>query len=407
MTRARLTALCCVLTASAGCESLLGLERTDPGEPTHAVAGMENAHEVSSENAGGRLEPDSSTLTSVSGGNAAGSGGQADTVGAGGSAAPPNAAAGSSAAANPAANDPLQGGASGAGGASGGEREIGAGGTSDGSGGTASAGANTNGQAGAAGDPESDGNTAAHTQNASSIQTESGLCVTVAADDAAMNSPLLLRTCTGDASQRFTRDQSGHFHAGDYLSRVLQLDAQDSLLGSQLVVANEPDVSFQGRWEFQNAELIADGGLCLGPQPDTGRVQALACLELEMAGWQLGVTIDNEIVFGSLCADVPSSIAAEGAGMQFYPCHGGANQRFVLEASHIRYESMCFTVPGKGAPGSQIVLLQCVTSGAESQRFRLRGQIVTDGRCLTAIEQDRVELRDCDGAPEQTWTWRF
>jgi hypothetical protein len=234
-------------------------------------------------------------------------------------------------------------------------------------------------------------------------------CLTVveAADELGLSASLQLKGCEDVEAQRFTRDEAAHFHWAHRMDRSLEVNNGETNSDAVLVLANEANPATQRQWEFRGARLVGRSGLCLEPQWATGRVEVAHC---EASAFQLwDVTAYNEIVGSGYCLDVPSSLAVEGAGVQVYPCHQGPNQQFRLDGNRIVYEGLCFNVPG-AAPGSVVELLSCRErndADADTQGFYLRGQVVSEDRCLSARGDGLVQLATCDGSAPQIWTWHF
>jgi hypothetical protein len=123
------------------------------------------------------------------------------------------------------------------------------------------------------------------------------------------------------------------------------------------------------------ARLLGPAGKCLGVDgavASQARVMLSACRD-DARGqvWQLPARgFSGEARLGELCLDVAGGAADDFAPLQLFPCHGGANQRWLHETTGrlVGLEGRCLDIAGGAtADGSPAILFGC--HGQDHQIF--------------------------------------
>ncbi|MFI9006136.1 glycoside hydrolase family 27 protein [Actinosynnema sp. NPDC053489] len=115
------------------------------------------------------------------------------------------------------------------------------------------------------------------------------------------------------------------------------------------------------------------------------------------------------------CLDITGASQTDGALLELWDCHGGANQSFTSTAAgelRVYGGTKCLDVYDRGtANGTAVELWSC--NGQSNQQFRLNsdGTITAVGanKCLTAAgggtaNGTKVQIWDCTGTDSQKWT---
>jgi len=116
------------------------------------------------------------------------------------------------------------------------------------------------------------------------------------------------------------------------------------------------------------------------------------------------------------CVDVPGSSTTNGAQVQLWDCHGGANQRWTYTASReLRvYGNKCLDAFGAGTSnGTAAIIWDCHGQANQQWNVNANGTItgVQSGLCLDASglgtgNGTRIHLWTCTGGGNQQWTRR-
>lgn len=116
-----------------------------------------------------------------------------------------------------------------------------------------------------------------------------------------------------------------------------------------------------------------------------------------------------------LCLDVDHGLTAQGTPVQLWNCHGGPNQRWVLDAGTIRSAlapNLCLDVnEASSAPGARVQIWPC--HGGPNQRWTLEGgsirSAIPGSMCLdvfqaVAANGTRVVSWNCNSQTNQQWS---
>lgn len=116
--------------------------------------------------------------------------------------------------------------------------------------------------------------------------------------------------------------------------------------------------------------------------------------------------------YGDKCLDIQGGQGIDGAVVQIYSCHGGANQQWILtDSGEIRGDgSKCLDVPW-GIPIDGVVLQVFTCHGGENQKWRFTeqgelrgiGDKCVDIRGGDTIDGTPVQLFTCHGGENQKW----
>ncbi|HWO67756.1 MAG TPA: ThuA domain-containing protein [Umezawaea sp.] len=112
------------------------------------------------------------------------------------------------------------------------------------------------------------------------------------------------------------------------------------------------------------------------------------------------------------CVDVSGSSTADGAKVQLWSCHGGANQQWSAVGSTLRAFGKCLGVAGGStANGTQAQLSTCDGSGGQNWTAGASGSLVNaqSGKCLdangaSAADGTQLIIWTCHGGTNQRWT---
>lgn len=109
------------------------------------------------------------------------------------------------------------------------------------------------------------------------------------------------------------------------------------------------------------------------------------------------------------CVDVSGNSSADGARVQLWSCHGGANQQWTVEGSTLRALGKCMDAAGTG-DGSAVRLWTCNGGSAQNWTAGSNGSLVNaSGKCLDAnggssADGTALIVWSCHGGTNQRWT---
>ncbi|WP_375296044.1 ThuA domain-containing protein [Saccharothrix sp.] len=109
------------------------------------------------------------------------------------------------------------------------------------------------------------------------------------------------------------------------------------------------------------------------------------------------------------CVDVSGNSSADGARIQLWSCHGGANQQWTVEGSTLRALGKCMDAAGT-ADGSAVRLWTCNGGSAQNWTAGSNGSLVNaSGKCLDAnggssADGTALIVWSCHGGTNQRWT---
>ncbi|GAA0254971.1 lectin [Saccharothrix mutabilis subsp. mutabilis] len=112
---------------------------------------------------------------------------------------------------------------------------------------------------------------------------------------------------------------------------------------------------------------------------------------------------------GGKCVDVSGNSSADGARIQLWSCHSGANQQWTVEGSTLRALGKCMDAAGTG-DGSAVRLWTCNGSSAQNWTVGSNGSLVNaSGKCLDAnggssADGTALIVWSCHGGTNQRWT---
>jgi type 1 glutamine amidotransferase len=110
------------------------------------------------------------------------------------------------------------------------------------------------------------------------------------------------------------------------------------------------------------------------------------------------------------CVDVSGNSSADGARIQLWTCHGGANQQWTVDGSTLKALNKCMDAAGTG-DGSAVRLWTC--NGSANQRWTAatNGSLVNaaSNKCLDAnggssADGTQLIVWSCHGGTNQRWT---
>jgi hypothetical protein len=113
------------------------------------------------------------------------------------------------------------------------------------------------------------------------------------------------------------------------------------------------------------------------------------------------------------CVDISGASSADGAKIQLWTCHSGANQQWTIGSDNtIRSLSKCMTVAGGStANGALVQLWACNGSGSQNWTAGANGSLVNpqSGKCLDAnggssADGTQLIIWTCHGGTNQRWT---
>ncbi|CAL9436752.1 hypothetical protein SUDANB95_02148 [Actinosynnema sp. ALI-1.44] len=109
------------------------------------------------------------------------------------------------------------------------------------------------------------------------------------------------------------------------------------------------------------------------------------------------------------CVDVSGNSSADGARIQLWSCHSGANQQWTVEGSTLRALGKCMDAAGTG-DGSAVRLWTCNGGSAQNWTAGSNGSLVNaSGKCLDAnggssADGTALIVWSCHGGTNQRWT---
>ncbi|XVV00511.1 ThuA domain-containing protein [Actinosynnema sp. CA-248983] len=109
------------------------------------------------------------------------------------------------------------------------------------------------------------------------------------------------------------------------------------------------------------------------------------------------------------CVDVSGNSSADGARVQLWSCHGGANQQWTVQGSTLRALGKCMDAAGTG-DGSAVRLWTCNGGSGQNWSVGANGSLVNgSGKCLDAnggssADGTALILWSCHGGTNQRWT---
>ncbi|MFE2757834.1 ThuA domain-containing protein [Actinosynnema sp. NPDC059335] len=112
------------------------------------------------------------------------------------------------------------------------------------------------------------------------------------------------------------------------------------------------------------------------------------------------------------CVDVSGNSSADGAKIQLWTCHGGANQTWAVNGSTLRSLGKCMdTANGGTADGTAVQLRTCNGSTSQNWTAGANGSLVNAkaNKCLDAnggssADGTQLIIWSCHGGANQRWT---
>lgn len=173
--------------------------------------------------------------------------------------------------------------------------------------------------------------------------------------------------------------------------------------GVQTVYGRKPDQS-----------IVADGGRCVDipdGTPDLGeQLQISDCNGLTHQRYS-GLLTGQLRAMNNLCLDVRGGVGNDGAAVQLFTCHGGANQQWRYENVAIQgLGQLCAQVGGTGADGARLTLEPCDPNN-NRQKFTItsNNEIRTHaGKCLDvppgSLAGTQLQVFTCNGGTNQRFS---
>jgi PKD repeat protein len=113
---------------------------------------------------------------------------------------------------------------------------------------------------------------------------------------------------------------------------------------------------------------------------------------------------------GGKCVDISGGTSTDGAKLQLWTCHGGANQQWTRSGNTFQSLGKCMDVTGGGtADGTPVQLLTCNGSSAQNWSVQADGTIRNGTKCLDATGASSADgtqliIWTCGGGTNQRWT---
>jgi len=112
---------------------------------------------------------------------------------------------------------------------------------------------------------------------------------------------------------------------------------------------------------------------------------------------------------GGKCIDVNGATSTDGAKLQLWTCHGGANQQWTRTGNTFQSLGKCMDVTGGAtADGTAVQLLTCNGSAAQNWSVQADGAIRNGTKCLDAngassADGTQLIIWTCSGGANQRW----
>ncbi|GGN12463.1 hypothetical protein FHR83_003594 [Actinoplanes campanulatus] len=123
-------------------------------------------------------------------------------------------------------------------------------------------------------------------------------------------------------------------------------------------------------------------------------------------------TIEIRSTLNNRCLDIKDWNPGNGAKVQMWDCHGGANQKWNMVGNQIRSQlnNRCLDIEGwNSGNGAKVQMWDC--HGGANQRWQRSGRLIKselNNRCLdiegwNPANGAKVQMWDCHGGANQQW----